>query len=101
MMESIPEAAQERVVEELRALVEDARDEVKWDLSQKKERLIAAARKPERNSGGYGKRQWILTSCEIRKSYLSFCSTYQNLPDEAKEPRENLSNSRGDSPLHP
>jgi hypothetical protein len=31
MMESIPEAAQERVVEELRALVEDARDEVKWD----------------------------------------------------------------------
>ena len=47
MIESLPEAAQERVVEELRALVEDARDEAKWDdlIAKKKDGLIAAARK--------------------------------------------------------
>ena len=46
MIESLPEAAQERVVEELRALVEDVRDEAKWDdLIAKKEGLVAAARK--------------------------------------------------------
>jgi hypothetical protein len=31
MIESLPESAQEKVVEELRALVEDVREEVKWD----------------------------------------------------------------------
>ena len=47
MIESLPEAAQERVVEELRALVEDARDEAKWDdlIAKKKDGLIAGARK--------------------------------------------------------
>ena len=47
MIESLPEAAQERVVEELRALVEDARDETKWDdlVEKKKDGLVAAARK--------------------------------------------------------
>jgi hypothetical protein len=47
MIESLPEAVQERVVEELRALVEDARDEAKWDmlLERKKDSLVAAARK--------------------------------------------------------
>ncbi len=47
MIESLPEAVQERVVEELRALVEDARDEAKWDdlIAKKKDGLIAAARK--------------------------------------------------------
>ncbi len=47
MIESLPEAAQERVVEELRALVEDARDEAKWDdlVEKKKDGLVAAARK--------------------------------------------------------
>ena len=47
MIESLPEATQERVVEELRALVEDARDEAKWDdlIAKKKEGLVAAARK--------------------------------------------------------
>lgn len=47
MIESLPEAAQERVVEELRALVEDARDEAKWDdlIAKKKDGLMAAARK--------------------------------------------------------
>jgi hypothetical protein len=47
MIESLPEGAQERVVEELRALVEDAQDEGKWDdlITKKKDALIAAARK--------------------------------------------------------
>lgn len=47
MIDSLPEAAQERVVEELRALVEDARDELKWDdlIAKKKDGLAAAARK--------------------------------------------------------
>jgi hypothetical protein len=47
MIESLPEAAQERVVEELRTLVEDARDEAKWDelIERKKDGLVATARK--------------------------------------------------------
>jgi hypothetical protein len=47
MIESLPEAAQERVVEALRELVEDARDEAKWDelVDKKKDGLRAAARK--------------------------------------------------------
>ena len=42
MIESLPEAAQE-----LRALVEDARDEAKWDdlIEKKRDGLVAAARK--------------------------------------------------------
>ena len=47
MIESLPEALQERVVEELRVLVEDARDEAHWDvlIERKKRGLRAAARK--------------------------------------------------------
>jgi len=47
MIESLPEAVQERVIDELRALVEDARDEAKWDdlIERKKDGLVAAARK--------------------------------------------------------
>jgi hypothetical protein len=47
MIESLSEAAQERVVEELRALVEDVRDEAKWDdlIEKKRDGLVAAARK--------------------------------------------------------
>jgi hypothetical protein len=47
MIESLPEPAQERVVEELRTLVEYARDEAKWDelIERKKDGLVAAARK--------------------------------------------------------
>ena len=47
MIESLPEKAQERVVEELRNLVEEARDEERWDdlFEQKKQSLVAAARK--------------------------------------------------------
>jgi hypothetical protein len=56
MIESLPEAVQERVVEELRALVEDARDEAKWDalLERKKDALVVAARKA-RNEIAAGK----------------------------------------------
>ena len=47
MIESLPEKVQERVVEELRALVEEARDDERWDglFERKKSRLVAAARK--------------------------------------------------------
>jgi len=47
MIESLPESAQERIVAELRALVEDARDEARWDdlIAKKKGGLVAAARK--------------------------------------------------------
>jgi hypothetical protein len=47
MIESLPEPAQEKVVEALRALVEDARDETNWDklVQRKKAGLAAAARK--------------------------------------------------------
>ena len=47
MIESLPEKVQERVVEELRALVEEARDDERWDelIERKKSRLVAAARK--------------------------------------------------------
>jgi hypothetical protein len=47
MIESLPEAAQDRIVEELRILVEDSREEAKWEalLERKKDRLVAAARK--------------------------------------------------------
>jgi hypothetical protein len=47
MLESLPKEVQERVVEELRDLVEEARDEARWDelFERKKAGLIAAARK--------------------------------------------------------
>jgi len=47
MIESLPESVQDRVVEELRILVEDVREEAKWDalIESKKGRLVAAARK--------------------------------------------------------
>ncbi len=47
MLESLPEEAQQRVVERLRDLVEEARDEAQWDeLFQRKQAgLVAAARK--------------------------------------------------------
>jgi hypothetical protein len=51
MLESLPEPVQERVVEELRTLVEDARDEAKWDdlVAKKKDGLVAAARKARKD----------------------------------------------------
>jgi hypothetical protein len=47
MIESLPESVQDRVVEELRILVEDVREETKWDalIESKKGGLVAAARK--------------------------------------------------------
>jgi hypothetical protein len=47
MIESLPESVQDRVVEELRLLVEDVREEAKWDalIESKKSGLVAAARK--------------------------------------------------------
>ena len=47
MIESLPESVQDRVVEELRILVEDVREEAKWDalIESKKGGLVGAARK--------------------------------------------------------
>jgi hypothetical protein len=47
MIESLPEEAQDRVVEHLREYIEDLRDEMKWDVSFKKTQtgLIEAARR--------------------------------------------------------
>ena len=47
MIETLPEEAQERVVEALRQLVEDVRDEATWNalIERRKSGLIAAARK--------------------------------------------------------
>lgn len=56
MIESLSQEAQERVVEKLRDLVEDARDEARWDdlFERKKASLVAAARKA-RNDIAAGK----------------------------------------------
>ena len=56
MIESLTETAQERVVEELRDLVEDARDDAKWDdlFAKKKEGLVAAARKARKEIAKVG-----------------------------------------------
>jgi hypothetical protein len=55
MLESLPEEAQQRVVEHLRELVEEARDEARWDelFQRKKPGLVAAARRAqqEREAG--------------------------------------------------
>ena len=47
IMESLPETAQDRVVEHLREYLEDLRDELQWDTLFKKTQpqLIAAARR--------------------------------------------------------
>jgi len=47
MIESLPEAVQERVVDDLRVLVEDARNEANWDglITRRKNGLVTAARK--------------------------------------------------------
>ncbi len=47
MIESLPECLQERVVDQLWELVEDARDEAKWNelFARKRGGLAAAARK--------------------------------------------------------
>jgi len=47
MLESLPEDARERVVEALRDLVEETRDEARWDelFERKRAGLVAAARK--------------------------------------------------------
>ncbi len=47
LMESLPETAQERVVEHLREYIEDLQDELQWDSLFKKTQpqLIAAAKR--------------------------------------------------------
>jgi hypothetical protein len=50
MIESLPEDAQDQVVEHLRDYLEDVKDDVKWDSAFKKTRpqLVAAARRAKR-----------------------------------------------------
>ncbi|NIO70998.1 MAG: hypothetical protein GTN71_18680 [Anaerolineae bacterium] len=47
MMESLPETAQEQVVEHLRDYIEDLRDELQWDslFKRTQQQLIAAAQR--------------------------------------------------------
>jgi hypothetical protein len=46
LLESLPEEAQERVVEQLRQLVQEAQDEARWEaLLKQNKRLLVAARK--------------------------------------------------------
>ena len=47
MIESLPEEAQEQVVKQLRGLVEEVRDNERWDalFERKRAGLVAAARK--------------------------------------------------------
>ncbi|NMG08735.1 hypothetical protein [Brasilonema sp. UFV-L1] len=47
MMESLPEAVQDQVVEHLREYLEDLRDELQWDISfqRTQQQLVAAAQK--------------------------------------------------------
>jgi hypothetical protein len=47
MVESLPEALQERVVNELRSVIVEANDEAEWDMQfgRKQEGLMSAARK--------------------------------------------------------
>lgn len=47
MMELLPEAVQNQVVEHLREYIEDLRDEMQWDTSFQKtqQQLVAAAQK--------------------------------------------------------
>lgn len=47
MMESLPEAAQERVVDHLREYIEDLSDELQWDISFKntQQQLVSAAQR--------------------------------------------------------
>ena len=47
MLESLPETAQEQVVEHLREYVEDVRDELEWDslFTRTQPQLIAAAKR--------------------------------------------------------
>lgn len=44
MLESLPDTAQDQVVEHLREYIEDLRDELRWDLSfEKTQKQLAAA----------------------------------------------------------
>ncbi len=47
MIESLPEPAQDQVVEHVREYVEDLQDELEWDslLEKTQEQLVAAARR--------------------------------------------------------
>lgn len=50
MLESLPEELQKSILERLRELIEEARDEARWDelFEQKKEGLITTAQKARR-----------------------------------------------------
>jgi len=50
MIESLPEDAQDQVIEHLRDYLEDMKDDVKWDNAFKKTQpqLVAAARRAKR-----------------------------------------------------
>lgn len=50
MMESLPETAQDQVVEHLREYIEEIKDEMRWDalFQRTQPRLVAAARRAKK-----------------------------------------------------
>lgn len=53
MLESLPEQAQDRVLEHLRDYIKDIRDEAKWSetFSRTQSKLVAAAKKARKEIG--------------------------------------------------
>jgi len=72
MLESLPESAQDQVVEHLREYIADLRDDVRWDASFKRTQAqLAEAARRARNEVAEGKRsQWTMTSYELRHAAL-------------------------------
>lgn len=54
MLESVPDALQEEVVEHMRDYIEDIRDEAKWkeSFSRTQDKLVAAARQARQEIAG-------------------------------------------------
>jgi hypothetical protein len=50
MMESLPESAQDRVIEQLRLYIEEVNEEIQWDslVAKTQPKLVDAARKARR-----------------------------------------------------
>lgn len=69
MLESLPDAAQDRVVEHLREYIENLRDEMKWDQSFKNNssKLIEAAHQARKEIAEGRTR--AMTPLEPNKSY--------------------------------
>ncbi len=75
MMESLPEAAQDRVAEHLREYLADLEDEVCWDdlFSRTQTRLVGAARRAKAEIARGAPGRWMPMRYEVRNA--AFIST--------------------------